>query len=118
MVLPVAILGIKNGKDVSCQMQSACGCSFRMGRQEDAHEYLIALLNAMQESLLAAFQQKPALSIQETTMIFRIFAGSIRSQVCPFLPTLQALMSGSGRFVLSLTTTVNPHLAMGPLVAL
>ncbi len=58
-----------------------CGCSFRFGRQEDAHEYLVALLDAMHEAQLAAHKPKPPRALQETSMIFRIFAGKIRSQV-------------------------------------
>ena len=62
--------------------------SFRLGRQEDAHEYLVALLDAMHESLLEGFKPKPAPSVAETSMIFRIFAGKIRSQVCLLPPCL------------------------------
>lgn len=52
-----------------------------MGRQEDAHEYLIGLLDAMHEGQLEGLKPKPSRSLQETSMIFRIFAGRIRSQV-------------------------------------
>lgn len=76
-------------------------CSFRLGRQEDAHEYLVALLDAMHESLLEGFKPKPAPSVAETSMIFRIFAGKIRSQVCLLLPCLD-------RTILSQAFASNP----------
>ena len=59
--------------------------SFRIGRQEDAHEYLIGLLDAMHEGQLQGFRPRPPRSIQETSMVFRIFAGRIRSQVTTWL---------------------------------
>ena len=58
-----------------------CLCSFRFGRQEDAHEYLVALLDAMHESYLNMCRPKPSPELSQTSMIYRIFAGRIRSQV-------------------------------------
>jgi len=55
-------------------------CSFRMGRQEDAHEYLIALLDAMHERSIAGIP-KPPPDVEFTSFIYRIFGGRIRSQV-------------------------------------
>ncbi len=60
-----------------------CGCSFRRGRQEDAHEYLVALLDAMHEAALAGYNPKPSREVAETSLIYRIFAGQSRSQACP-----------------------------------
>lgn len=57
-------------------------CSFRRGRQEDAHEYLVALLDAMHEAALAHLNPKPPREVAETSLIHRIFAGQTRSQVC------------------------------------
>ena len=59
--------------------------SFRLGRQEDAHEYLVALLDAMHEASLAPLHPKPPREVAETSLIYRIFAGTSRSQVpgCP-----------------------------------
>lgn len=54
--------------------------SFRMGRQEDAHEYLIALLDAMHERSIAGIP-KPPPDVEFTSFIYRIFGGRIRSQV-------------------------------------
>ena len=56
-------------------------CSFRLGRQEDAHEYLVALLDAMHEAALAGLHPKPPKEVAETSLIYRIFAGTSRSQV-------------------------------------
>ena len=62
-------------------------CSFRLGRQEDAHEYLVALLDAMHESYISTCRPKPSPELSKTSMIYQIFAGRIRSQVsspdCP-----------------------------------
>ncbi|KAK9916917.1 hypothetical protein WJX75_008782 [Coccomyxa subellipsoidea] len=55
--------------------------SFRRGRQEDAHEYLVALLDAMHEAALAGLNPKPPREVAETSLIYRIFAGQSRSQV-------------------------------------
>lgn len=52
-----------------------------MGRQEDAHEYLVALLDAMHEASLAPLHPKPPREVAETSLIYRIFAGTSRSQV-------------------------------------
>lgn len=56
-------------------------CSFRMGRQEDAHEYLIALLDAMHERSIAGIIPKPPPDVEFTSFVYRIFGGRIRSQV-------------------------------------
>ena len=58
-------------------------CSFRRGRQEDAHEYLVALLDAMHEAAVAGYNPKPPREVAETSLIYRIFAGQSRSQACP-----------------------------------
>ena len=55
--------------------------SFRLGRQEDAHEYLVALLDAMHEACLAPLRPAPPREVAETSLIYRIFAGTSRSQV-------------------------------------
>eukprot|EP00884_Botryococcus_braunii_P011307 jgi/Botrbrau1/20177/Bobra.0173s0075.1 len=55
--------------------------SFRPGRQEDAHEYLVGLLDAMHESSLWGLKPKPSLEVAETSLIYRIFSGKMRSQV-------------------------------------
>jgi ubiquitin carboxyl-terminal hydrolase 36/42 len=56
-------------------------CSFRPGRQEDAHEYLVALLDAMHESSLLGLKAKPPREVEETSLIYCIFSGKICSQV-------------------------------------
>lgn len=54
---------------------------FRLGRQEDSHEYLRCLLDAMHESNLKPFKPKPPPDLVATTMVNRIFGGKLRSQV-------------------------------------
>lgn len=56
-------------------------CSFHPGRQEDAHEFLVGLLDAMHESILWGLKPKPPKEVAETSLIYRIFAGTMRSQV-------------------------------------
>jgi hypothetical protein len=56
--------------------------SFRNGRQEDAHEYLIALLDAMHTMALGGpgVKVKPEEAAAKS-LIYRIFAGKMRSTV-------------------------------------
>ena len=56
-------------------------CSFRLGRQEDAHEYLVSLLDAMHEAILESIHPKPPREVAQTSFIYRIFGGTCRSQV-------------------------------------
>mmetsp|Transcript_17298 Transcript_17298/g.26198 ORF Transcript_17298/g.26198 Transcript_17298/m.26198 type:complete len:906 (-) Transcript_17298:1-2718(-) len=67
------------------------GYKFRPGRQEDAHEFLVHLLDAMQDGELrsAGINQHvrgwrdnlPIPRLDETTLVHRIFGGYLRSQV-------------------------------------
>ena len=82
MVKAVPILG---------NIGSRNGYKFRPGRQEDAHEFLVHLLDAMQDGELKAAginQQSrgwrdklPIPRLDETTFIHRVFGGYLRSQV-------------------------------------
>ena len=63
------------------QTKAAMLCSFRLGRQEDAHEYLVSLLDAMHEAILAGIHPKPPREVAQTSFIYRIFGGTCRSQV-------------------------------------
>lgn len=55
--------------------------SFKLGRQEDAHEYLIALLDAMHESIVASVHPKPPPEVAKTSLIYRVFGGCLQSKV-------------------------------------
>jgi ubiquitin C-terminal hydrolase len=67
------------------------GYKFRLGRQEDAHEFLVHLLDAMNDGELRAAginqhvsgwrDRLPVTRLNETTFIHRIFGGYFRSQV-------------------------------------
>lgn len=57
-------------------------CRFRLGRQEDAHEYLRCVLDAMAEAFLKHIKPKPPPELASTTFIHRIFGGKLRSEVC------------------------------------
>lgn len=62
-------------------------CRFRLGRQEDAHEYLRCVLDAMHEAFLKHIKPKPPPELAGTTFIQRIFGGKLRSEVCVLTPT-------------------------------
>lgn len=53
---------------------------YRFGRQEDAHEFLVMFLQGI---LRASFGNLPKLTkkYEQLTMVYRIFAGKLRSQV-------------------------------------
>ena len=74
--------------------------SFRLGRQEDAHEYLVALLDAMHEACLSRafprqrppenasslsppprFLRPPPPALAATTLVHALFGGLLRSQI-------------------------------------
>ena len=67
------------------------GYKFRPGRQEDAHEFLVHLLDAMNDGELRAAginqhisgwrDRLPVPRLDETTFVHRIFGGYLRSQV-------------------------------------
>ena len=56
---------------------------FRVGRQEDAHEFLRHLIDALQNNCLKAARVKSNAPhrVAETTFVHRIFGGYLRSQV-------------------------------------
>jgi hypothetical protein len=66
-------------------------CRFRLGRQEDAHEYLRCVLDAMHEAFLKHIQPKPPPELAATTFIHRIFGGKLRSEVRPPVPCCLSL---------------------------
>ncbi|KAJ2744756.1 hypothetical protein GGI20_002725 [Coemansia sp. BCRC 34301] len=53
----------------------------RIGRQEDAHEFLRLLIEAFQRSLLHGIDPKIDRRIQETTLAHHVFGGYLQSQV-------------------------------------
>lgn len=67
------------------------GYKFRPGRQEDAHEFLVHLLDAMNDGELRAAginqhtsgwrDRVPVSRLDETTFVHRVFGGYFRSQV-------------------------------------
>ncbi|XP_078443190.1 ubiquitin carboxyl-terminal hydrolase 23-like [Wolffia australiana] len=55
--------------------------NFRNARQEDAHEYMINLLEAMHKSCLPSGVASESTSAYEKSLIHKIFGGRFRSQV-------------------------------------
>ena len=53
----------------------------RIGNQEDAHEFLRYLVDAIQKSSLYGLDPKLDTRIQETTLIHQIFGGYLQSQI-------------------------------------
>lgn len=53
----------------------------RVGRQEDSHEFIRYVIEAMQQSLLFGYDSKLDSRIKETTLIHQIFGGYLRSQI-------------------------------------
>jgi ubiquitin carboxyl-terminal hydrolase 36/42 len=63
-------------------------CSFRRGRQEDAHEYLRGLIDALHEAHVSAAaaaagerEPLPAARLRADTAARRVFGGVARSQI-------------------------------------
>ncbi|EGD77762.1 hypothetical protein PTSG_08851 [Salpingoeca rosetta] len=54
--------------------------AFRHYQQQDAHEFFICLLDAMQTALLGDYKNLD-LRVQETTVLHHIFGGYLRSQI-------------------------------------
>jgi len=55
--------------------------SFRLGRQEDSHEYARYLLDALATRSIAHFGKIAEERVKETSLIHRLFGGYLRSQV-------------------------------------
>ncbi|XP_071725339.1 ubiquitin carboxyl-terminal hydrolase 23-like [Rutidosis leptorrhynchoides] len=55
--------------------------SFRYARQEDAHEYMVNLLEAMHKCCLPSGVPTGSASAYENSLVHRIFGGRLRSQV-------------------------------------
>jgi len=57
------------------------GKELRFGRQEDSHEFMKGLTEALQKSCLAGVDRKSFPRAEETTIIHQIFGGYLRSQI-------------------------------------
>ncbi|KAG0257866.1 Ubiquitin carboxyl-terminal hydrolase 36 [Mortierella polycephala] len=57
------------------------GKQFRIGRQEDSHEFTRYLVDALQKSCLMGYDSKLDNRIKETTVVHQIFGGYFQSQV-------------------------------------
>jgi ubiquitin carboxyl-terminal hydrolase 36/42 len=63
--------------------------SFRMWRQEDAHEYLRCLIEGLHNCCLPPGVKSNSAVSQERSLIHKIFGGRLRSQVVLHLNPLQ-----------------------------
>ncbi|KAF9130063.1 hypothetical protein BGW39_003513 [Mortierella sp. 14UC] len=57
------------------------GKQFRIGRQEDSHEFARYMVDALQKSCLLGYDSKLDNRIKETTVVHQIFGGYFQSQV-------------------------------------
>ncbi len=57
------------------------GKQFRLGRQEDAHEFLRYFIEAMQKVCLNGLDPKLENRIKETTMVHAVFGGYLQSKI-------------------------------------
>lgn len=64
--------------------KSEIGKQFRPGRQEDAHEFLILLLEQLQISSLQGQPKTLDQRSKETTVVHRLFGGHLRQQIVCF----------------------------------
>ena len=58
--------------------------AFRPGRQEDAHEFLIGLLQRLQEAALLPHggEERVGAEVAQTTELMQTFGGTLRSRLC------------------------------------
>lgn len=57
--------------------------NFRNSRQEDAHEYMVNLLESMHKCCLPSGVSSESPSAYEKSLVHKIFGGRLRSQVTP-----------------------------------
>ena len=55
--------------------------NFRNARQEDAHEYMVNLLESMHKCCIPSGVPSESPAAYETSLVHKIFGGSLRSQV-------------------------------------
>lgn len=64
--------------------------NFRNARQEDAHEYMVNLLESMHKCCLSSGVPSESPNAYEKSLVHKIFGGCLRSQViCAFLLELE-----------------------------
>ncbi|PRP77351.1 deubiquitinating enzyme 1-like [Planoprotostelium fungivorum] len=86
--------------------------NFSWGQQEDAHDFAYAVLNSIQKSLLSNEPSKHSFKQEETSLIYQLFGGYMKSVIkckrCShLLPQSGECVQRSGIFDLSLTEP--PH---------
>jgi hypothetical protein len=64
-----------------CMINTAIAKTLRPSRQEDAHEFLIHLIDSLQKSCLAGLPRDLPARTKDTTLIHRLFQGTLRSTV-------------------------------------
>ncbi|KAL0481863.1 ubiquitin carboxyl-terminal hydrolase [Acrasis kona] len=54
---------------------------FRLGRQEDAHEFIITLIDKMEDVIIKSYKNKLDRRVAETNPVHQVFGGYLRSQI-------------------------------------
>ena len=65
----------------SLTIESGISRSFRNSRQEDAHEYMVNLLESMHKCCLPSGVPSESPSAYDRSLVHKIFGGRLRSQV-------------------------------------
>ncbi|GMY33672.1 ubiquitin carboxyl-terminal hydrolase 23-like [Fagus crenata] len=68
---------------VSSMRELGISRNFRKARQEDAHEYMVNLLESMHKCCLPSGVPSESPSAYEKSLVHKIFGGRLRSQVAP-----------------------------------
>ncbi|KAK7260191.1 hypothetical protein RIF29_26029 [Crotalaria pallida] len=71
-------------KFVLLDMRSGISRNFRNARQEDAHEYMVNLLESMHKCCLPSGVPSDSPGAYEKSLVHKIFGGRLRSQQCSY----------------------------------
>jgi len=73
--------------------------NFRNSRQEDAHEYMVNLLESMHKCSLPSGVSTESPSAYEKSFVYRIFGGRLRSQVASPANAMECLVNSEKKYL-------------------